>query len=56
MIVPRPAPAVLNIDINQGNAQPVPIALPDFVGGAPADADTARGVTQIISANLKRCE
>jgi TolB protein len=55
LIVPRPAAAVLNIDINQGNAQPVPIALPDFVGGAPADADTARGVTQIIAANLKRC-
>jgi TolB protein len=55
LIVPRPARAVLNIDINQGNAQPVPIALPDFVGGGPADADTARGVTQIISANLKRC-
>jgi TolB protein len=54
LVVPRPASAVLNIDV-QGNAQPVPIALPDFVGGAPADADTARGVTQIIAANLKRC-
>ena len=54
LFVPRPASAILNIDV-QGNAQPVPIALPDFVGGAAADADTARGVTQIIAANLKRC-
>jgi len=33
---PRPANAVLNIDINQGNVQPMPIALPDFLSGGPA--------------------
>jgi TolB protein len=31
----RPAHAVLNIDINQGNVQPMPIALPDFLTGGP---------------------
>jgi TolB protein len=55
LIAPRPALAVLNIDINQGNVQPMPIALPDFVGGGPTDTDTARGVTQIITGNLRRC-
>jgi TolB protein len=49
-----PAQAVLNIDINQGNVQPMPIALPDFISGAPADADTGRNVTAVISNNLQR--
>jgi TolB protein len=55
MLMPRRAAAVLSLDITQANIQPLPIALPDFVGGGPADAETARGVTQIIGANLKHC-
>ncbi len=39
----------------EGNAQPMPIAIPDFLGGTPADSETARGVSQIITNNLKRC-
>jgi len=50
----RYASAVVRLDITQGNVQPLPIALPEFLGGAPADTDTARGVTQIITANLQR--
>jgi TolB protein len=46
------APAQL--DVTQGNIQPVPIALPDFVGGGPSDGEIARDVTAIISGNLKR--
>src|SRR5207344_3184892 len=37
-----------------GNVQPMPIALPDFLSGAPADADTGRNVTAVISNNLQR--
>src|SRR6266540_888728 len=48
------AAAAVRLDVTQGNIQPMPIALPDFVGGAPADAEGARGVTQVITANLKR--
>jgi TolB protein len=51
---PRPASAAVRIDVTQGNFQPIPIAIPDFVGGTPNDADVARNVTQVISANLKR--
>ena len=51
---PRRADAVVSIDVTQGNIQPIPIALPDFVGGSPNDADTARNITQVITANLKR--
>jgi TolB protein len=48
------AHAALRIDITQGQVQPLPIALPDFVGGAANDADVARNVTGIIASNLKR--
>ncbi len=51
---PRLAAAV-QLDVTAGNFQPMPIAIPDFVAGTPGDVDTARGVTQIITANLKRC-
>jgi TolB protein len=34
--------------------QPMPIALPDFIGGAPGDSEAARGVTQVITNDLKR--
>ncbi|MCC7348056.1 MAG: Tol-Pal system protein TolB [Variibacter sp.] len=52
--LPRPAAAQVRIDITQGNVQPLPIALPDFVGSAGNDAEVARNVTGIITANLKR--
>jgi TolB protein len=49
-----PAQAVLRLDVNEGNVQPVPIALPNFLAGSPADAEAARGISQIITGNLKR--
>ena len=52
-IATAPARAV-TVDITQGNVQPMPIAIPDFLGGTPADNETAHGVTQIITNNLKR--
>src|SRR5215475_7989344 len=50
----RYARAALRLDVTQGNIQPLPIAIPDFVGGTPGDAEGARGVSQVITANLKR--
>jgi TolB protein len=32
----------------------VPIALPDFLASGPAEAEAARGISQIITGNLKR--
>jgi TolB protein len=47
--------AQTRIDVTQGTVKPVPIALPDFVGGTgAADAELGRGVTQVIAANLQR--
>jgi TolB protein len=51
----RPVSAALQIDISGGNFQPLPIALPDFIGVAPTDTDVGRELTQIITANLRRC-
>jgi TolB protein len=50
----RRAAAVVRLDVTQGNFQPLPIAISDFMGGATTDNDTALGVTQIITADLKR--
>ncbi|HSV21579.1 MAG TPA: Tol-Pal system protein TolB, partial [Xanthobacteraceae bacterium] len=49
-----PAGAVLRFDLNQGNVQPMPIALPDFLAGSSSEGESARGISQIITANLKR--
>jgi TolB protein len=46
--------AALKLDVTQGNVQPMPIALPDFVGGSPADTEVSRNVTGIITNNLRR--
>ncbi|HYA05943.1 MAG TPA: Tol-Pal system beta propeller repeat protein TolB [Xanthobacteraceae bacterium] len=53
-LAPRYAGAVVRLDITEGNFQPLPIAIPKFIGGGAGDDDTAAGVTQIITANLQR--
>jgi len=52
--MPNVAHAVLRLDLTQGNVQPLPIALPDFVAGGPSEGETARNVTGIITNNLRR--
>jgi TolB protein len=55
LAAPRPAVGQTRIDVTQGTVQPMPIALPDFVGGTgAADGEIGRGVTQVINGNLKR--
>jgi TolB protein len=46
--------AQTRLDVTQGNVAAMPIAIPDFVGGTPGDADAARGISQVITANLRR--
>jgi TolB protein len=50
----RPGLAQLKLDVTQGNVQPMPIALPDFVGANQPDSEFARNVTGIIANNLRR--
>jgi len=42
------------ITVTHGNFQPMPIAIPEFIPVTAGDADTAHGITQIITANLLR--
>ena len=51
---PRPAAAVLKLNVTEGNVQPVPIAIPDFVGVGLHEPATARNVSEIIASNLRR--
>ncbi len=51
--IARPADAMLSIDVTHGNVQPLPIALPDFVG-AGEDAKLGADITSVIASDLKR--
>src|SRR5207245_5641456 len=51
---PQQAAAVLKLDVTQGNVQPVPIAIPDFIGVGVQDPAAGRNVSQIIASNLRR--
>ena len=52
--MPLPASAALQVDVNQGNIQPLPIAIPDFVPGGPNDAQVAANVAGVVRADLER--
>jgi TolB protein len=45
-----PAHAALQVDVTQGNAQPLPIAIPDFVG----DPATGANIAGVVRADLER--
>ena len=45
-----PARALVEIDINKGNAEPLPIAITDFLSGGELGAQ----ISQIVAADLKR--
>jgi TolB protein len=51
--VPAPAYALVEIDITRGNAQPLPIAIPNFVG-AGQDQKLGIDVAGVVTADLKR--
>jgi TolB protein len=51
---PRRAGAVLKLDVTEGNVQPVPIAIPDFIPIATQDPALGRNVREIIASNLAR--
>src|SRR3954463_2123236 len=40
--------------VTGGEVAPLPIAIPTFVAGTPADGEVGIGVSQVITANLKR--
>src|SRR5476651_302151 len=48
--VSLPARAALQVDVTQGNAQPLPIAIPDFLG----DPQVGANVAGVVRADLER--
>ncbi|MEI9888663.1 MAG: Tol-Pal system beta propeller repeat protein TolB [Rhizomicrobium sp.] len=49
-----PASAALRVDVDQGNIQPMPIAIPDFAAPAAGDAAVAQNIAKVIRADLDR--
>src|ERR1700710_1030330 len=54
LLLPSLAKAQTRLQIPEGNVAPLPIAIPNFVAGSPADAEVGAGVSQVITNNLKR--
>ncbi|MGZ3329028.1 MAG: Tol-Pal system protein TolB, partial [Xanthobacteraceae bacterium] len=54
LLLPSLAGAQTKLQITEGNVAPLPIAIPDFVAGSPADAEVGTGVSQVITNNLRR--
>ena len=49
-----PALAQLQIDITQGNLEPLPIAITDFGGAAAEEAQVGKDITSVVSNDLDR--
>lgn len=49
-----PANAEVRIDITRGQMKPLPIAIPDFVGGQPQDSRIGADIARVVSADLER--
>ncbi len=48
-----PVHAVVELNITQGNIQPMPIAIPDFASDGSIDAKSAREISDVVSNDLK---
>ena len=51
-LAPLPAAAALQVDVTQGNAQPLPIAIPDFVAGDAGSSGA--NIAGVVRADLER--
>jgi TolB protein len=52
--IPVLAQGPKRVPVPGGDYQPLPIAIPNFVPGSPADGEVSAGVAQVITNNLKR--
>jgi TolB protein len=49
-----PASAALQVNVNQGNVQPMPIAIPDFAAPQPSDTAAGQNIAGVVRADLER--
>jgi TolB protein len=54
LLLPSRGRAQTKLLIPEGNVAPLPIAIPNFVAGTPADGEVGAGVAGVITNNLKR--
>src|ERR1700688_1870063 len=54
LLLPSRGRAQTKLVIPEGNVAPLPIAIPNFVAGTPADGEVGVGVAGVITNNLKR--
>jgi len=52
--IPAAAVAEMRVDINRGNIDPLPIAIPDFLGTDAASTEYGQKVTRVVAADLER--
>ncbi|MET0869472.1 MAG: Tol-Pal system beta propeller repeat protein TolB [Methyloceanibacter sp.] len=52
-LAPVPARAVVELNITQGTIQPLPIAIPDFVGDGSVEPGVAREISGVVANDLK---
>jgi TolB protein len=53
-LVGAPAHAALEIDITRGQVEPMPIALPNFLGDTPEEQQYGLDIVTVIGSNLER--
>lgn len=53
VFVPKPAGAVVELNITQGTIQPLPIAITDFSADGSLDPATAKEISDVVTADLK---
>jgi len=53
-VAAAPARAELHVTVDQGNAKPLPIAIPDFVAPNAADTAAAQNIAKVVRADLER--
>ena len=54
LFVQNAAAAPLRVDVNQGNIQPLPIAIPDFAAPQGGDAVSGQNIASVVRADLDR--
>src|SRR6185437_15820572 len=53
-LAPLPAAAALQVDVTQGNAQPLPIAIPDMISADAAQSQMGAQIAGVVRADLDR--
>lgn len=53
-ITASPAHAELRVDITRGNVEPIPIAIPEFIGAGAQEAQIGAQIASVVNADLER--